>query len=277
MSSRWLFRQSGLILGPLDQEQLAQKILDGELGEDTEARELEGELFRPLREIEAFAIDLAKAKAKQRVDVLSEKRAAAKRKRLFKTFVWVMSLVVLGVVAAFVLGRALARGKPTESTDNLAFAGFSSEIPTIRRSPKESSGSTLLSYQEGKSSARRPTSAAEGGGKGTGWVNDVTTDIQWDADSIKRVLESNKGRLLSCLRNNVKVSDGWSRGEQIKIPIGFALANNGRVSKLWVSHPRYAGQNLEACLFQEMGKWPFAPYEGDQAVVGWSVSWTVRS
>jgi len=275
MSSRWLFRQGELILGPLDQEQLEQKVLEGELGEDTEARELEGDVFRPLREIEALAVALAKAKARQRVLVLSEKRAAARRKRFLKTFVWVLSLLVLGSVAAYVAGKEWARKQPTESTESLAFAEFSSEIPTIRRSPKETPASTLLAYSDNKPSGVRRT---EGGSKGAAsLVDDVTTDIQWNTDSIHRVLNSNGNRLLSCLQNNVKVAHGWNRGEKVKIPIEFTIANNGRVNKLWVSLPRYKGQDLESCLLQEMGKWPFAPFDGDQAVVSWSLSWLVRS
>jgi len=275
MSSRWLFRQGELILGPLDQEQLAQRILDGELGEDTEARELEGSFFRPLREIEAFAVALAKAKAKQRVDMLSGKRAAAKRKQLLKTLAAVLSLLALGGAAAYVAGQAWARKKPTMSTDNLAFAGFSSEVPIISRSAKESSGNTLLSYTDSKPSAsgRRP----EKGSKGSTWVDDITTDIQWNPDNIKQVLNSNERRLLNCLQTNVKAAHGWNQGESVVIPIEFTIANNGRVNKLWVSHPRYRGKDLESCLLQEMGKWPFAPYDGDQAVVAWSLSWKVRS
>jgi hypothetical protein len=278
MSSRWLFRQGELILGPLDQEQLAQRILEGELGDDTEARELEGEVFRPLCKIEAFAVALAKAKAKQRVDVLSEKRAVAKRKRLLKTLIAVLSLLVLGSVAAYVVGQEWARKKPTVSTDRLAFAGFSSKAPTIRRSPKgPSENTTLLSYKDTNPSSPGSGRRPEKGSRGNAWVDDVTTDIQWNPDSIKQVLSSNERRLLNCLQHNVKAADGWSRGESVTIPIEFTIANNGRVNKLWVSHQRYKGKELESCLLQEMGKWPFAPYDGDQAVVAWSISWKVRN
>jgi hypothetical protein len=280
MSSRWLFRQGELILGPLDQEQLAQRILEGELGDDTEARELEGEVFRPLCEIEAFAVALAKAKAKQRVDVLSEKRAVAKRKRLLKTLVAVLSLLVLGSAAAYVVGQEWARKKPTTPTDSLAFAGFSSEVPTIRRSPKGASeNTTLLSYRDStpSSGSSGPSGQRTGkSGRRSTWVDDVTTDIQWNPDSIKQVLNSNERRLLNCLHSNVKAAHGWSPGESVTIPLEFTIANNGRVNKLWVSHPRYKGKELESCLQQEMEKWPFAPYDGDQAVVAWSLSWKVR-
>jgi hypothetical protein len=158
----------------------------------------------------------------------------------------------------------------------LAFAEFSSEVPRIRRSPKEASSNTLLSYQDSRpGNVRRPT--VDGGNKrSTALVDDVTTDIQWSSDSIARVLSSNERKLLSCLQDNVKTAHGWSRGELVKIPIEFTIANNGRVNKLWISHPRYKRGDLETCLLQEMGKWPFASYEGDQAVVTWPVSWKVR-
>ncbi|MCL2178662.1 MAG: AgmX/PglI C-terminal domain-containing protein [Cystobacterineae bacterium] len=108
-------------------------------------------------------------------------------------------------------------------------------------------------------------------------MDDMVTDIQWNPDSIKQVLSANERRLLSCLQNNVKTTDGWNRGDLVKIPIGFTIANNGRVNNLWVEHARYKGKSLESCLLQEMGKWPFAPYDGDQAVVNWSIAWKVRS
>ena len=274
MSSRWLFRRGELILGPLDSEELAQKILEGELGEDTEARELEGDVFRPLREIEAFAVALAKAKAKQRVEVLSEKRALAKRKRLLKICASVVALLVLGAAAAYIAGQALARQKPQPAAEQLAFEGFSSEIPTIRRSRKEDTKNPLLSYQDSKSPAAQNSPGR--GGKSTNW-EEVTTDIQWNADSIKQVLNSNERRLVNCLQNNVKTAHGWNRGESVTIPIEFTISNSGKVNKLWVSHPRYKSGDLQSCFLQEMETWPFAPYSGDQAVVGWSVSWKVRS
>jgi len=274
--AHWLFRQGELILGPLDQEQLEQKILDGELGEDTEARELEDEVFRPLREIEALAVALAKAKAKRRVDELSEKRALAKRKRLLKTFAAVLSLVVLGSIAATVAGKEWARKRPVVPTDSLAFAGFSAEVPVIRRAPRDSSGSTtLLSYKDSKPVSPGTARPSEKGGRGSTWVDDVTPNIQWNQSNIKQVMNSNKHRLLSCLQDNVRIAHGWSRGESVTIPFEFTIANNGQVNKLWVSHPRYKGKELESCLLQEMEKWPFASYEGDQAVVAWSISWKV--
>ncbi|MCL2625622.1 MAG: AgmX/PglI C-terminal domain-containing protein [Cystobacterineae bacterium] len=281
MSSRWLFRQGALILGPLDKEQLEQRILEGELGEDIEAKELGGEAFRPLREIGVFAVALAKAKAKRRVEVLSEKRATAKRKRRLIAAAGVLVLLLLSSIAVFYISTDLAKSKTTEPTDSLAFADFGSDVVSIRRSPKEPSKETdpLLSYQDSnKLSGGGRRVAAEGGSKGaSGWVDDITTDIQWNPDSIKQVLDSNQRRLLSCLQNNVKTVDGWNRGDLVKIPIGFTISNNGRVNNLWVEHARYKGKELESCLLQEMGKWPFAPYDGDQAVVNWSISWKVRS
>ncbi|MCL2011567.1 MAG: hypothetical protein FWG75_02090 [Cystobacterineae bacterium] len=278
MSSRWLFRQGELVLGPWDQEQLERKILEGELGEDTEARELEGEVFRPFREIGVFAVALAKAKAKRRIEALSEQQAAVKRKRLFIAAGVVLVLLLLIAVAVFVTGISLAKKKHTVLTDSLAFADFSSNVPSIRRSPKESSPSTLLSYQSGKAPAGRRQAPSEAGSKGSAvWVDDITTDIQWNPEGIRRVLDTNERKLLSCLQGNVKIADGWNPGDLIEIPIEFTIANNGRVNNLWVFHPRYKGQGLESCLLQEMGKWPFAPYNGDQAVVSWSISWTVRS
>jgi len=274
--SRWLFRQGELSLGPLDEEALAQKILDRELGEDTEAKELEEEFFRPLREIEVFAIALAKAKAKQRVDVISEKRAQAKRKRLLKTVIAVFSLLVLGSVAAYVVGEAWARKKPAVPTDAVAFAGFSSELPTITRSTRASTEDTLLPYRDSKTPSTGARSLPKGS-RGSTWVDDVTIDARWNQESILKVLNSHERRMLGCLRDNVRTTNGWSRGEKVNISVEFTIANTGRVNKLSVSLPRHRGRDLEACLFQEMEKWPFAPYDGDQPVITWPISWTVTS
>ena len=55
-----------------------------------------------------------------------------------------------------------------------------------------------------------------------------------------------------------------------RIPIEFVIGNDGQVKKLWVDHPRFADGALQECLMKELQRWPFRPYEGQQATVGLS-------
>ncbi len=42
------------------------------------------------------------------------------------------------------------------------------------------------------------------------------------------------------------------------------------MARLWVDHPEFKEGSLKECLFRELQKWPFKPYEGERATVGLS-------
>ncbi|HEX9508438.1 MAG TPA: hypothetical protein VF947_08515, partial [Myxococcales bacterium] len=64
----WLFRQGGLVLGPVSEQKLVEKLFHGELNGGSEVKLLGDGHFMRLSEIEFFKLHLAKAEAKLRVD-----------------------------------------------------------------------------------------------------------------------------------------------------------------------------------------------------------------
>src|SRR6266852_3421378 len=79
---QWLFRQGGLVLGPLLTEQIIEKLYSGTLDGNTEIAPIGQTHYRPLAQLDVFKVDLAKAQAKLRVDaIVQADRAKRARKR----------------------------------------------------------------------------------------------------------------------------------------------------------------------------------------------------
>src|SRR5262249_62426703 len=96
---QWLFRQGGLVLGPMHTEQIIERLYAGSLDGNTEITPLGQNQYRPLAELDPFKIDLAKAQAKLRVDAMVHAdRAERVRRRNLR----------LGIVAVVPAGGGAA-------------------------------------------------------------------------------------------------------------------------------------------------------------------------
>lgn len=82
------------------------------------------------------------------------------------------------------------------------------------------------------------------------------------------MVTSNKKTLFQCLLAEAQRDPGLSA----KIPIEFTIGNNGKVANVWVDHPAFKSGSLPECLLKELQKWPFKPYDGEQANVSLSFS-----
>ncbi|HSP79424.1 MAG TPA: AgmX/PglI C-terminal domain-containing protein, partial [Myxococcaceae bacterium] len=85
----------------------------------------------------------------------------------------------------------------------------------------------------------------------------------FDQAAINRVVKKHQPSLFRCFKEEAQRSPGFSA----RIPLEFTIGNDGRVAKLWVDHPRFKKGPLHDCLFGELRKWPFKPYEGERATV----------
>jgi hypothetical protein len=132
----------------------------------------------------------------------------------------------------------------------------------------------MLDYPMDKG-GRRPTAggtrvAGLGTRAGSGGQDndpdDVAIEAKFDRGSIQTVISQRQRSLYPCFAEEARRSPGLAE----RIPIEFVIGNDGQVKKLWVDHPRFAEGALPECLLKELQRWPFRPYEGQQATVGLS-------
>ncbi|HEX4622516.1 MAG TPA: AgmX/PglI C-terminal domain-containing protein, partial [Myxococcaceae bacterium] len=248
--------------------------------------------FKRLAEVDIFRVHLAKAEAKWRVDKLARDHEV-KNVRTRNTKIGVVA-AICGVVAigAGTAAWYLAIHKPWADADELAFADISVEPPTITLASK-SSNEELVEYamagdktgrkvsdriaertkgQSDKTGDRTPGEKRSGeklaqrpgkvGGE-EAEADGLKTEM-FDRSMIDRVVKSKQTSLYPCLIEEAKRRPGFSA----KIPIEFVIGNDGRVNKLWVDNPDFKTGTLPECLLKELQRWPFKPYQGEQATVG---------
>jgi hypothetical protein len=271
LGGEWLYRKGELVLGPVQGAQLLDKLYAGDINGQTEVA-LVGEDFERITQVEALRVHLAKAEAKWRVDALERRvHDRARRQRNVRLSVLAgVALVVAGAAGA-VARYVAVHGTFDKRTEEAAIAV---EPPVIRLAKARKQQDEMLDYPLDKG-GRRP---AGGGTRVAGLGNksapgapendpdDVSIEAKFDRGSIQTVIAQKQRSLYPCFAEEAKRSPGLAE----RIPIEFVIGNDGQVKKLWVDHPRFAEGALQECLLKELQRWPFRPYEGQQATVGLS-------
>lgn len=298
---QWLFKQDGLLLGPVPTAKLIELLNSGEIDGQTPVAPFGtggSPAYRPLAQIDGFRVHLAKAQARQRVEAQSlEQRERARKNRLIK----VGAIGALGLALVLGGGRLawwLAIHRPWETQlelpqpviaedDDLPVITLASlrsddefDYPDTAPTDSPAPGKRAVARAETK----RPSTPAAPGRKGLTNTrpspkrtpaplgDDVAIVQQWDQDAINSVVRANKKTLHACLNAEAqRQRAGWSA----RIPIEFTIGNDGRVSKLWIDNPDYKRDTTELykCMFQTLRRWKFPKYAGEQANV--SLSFTV--
>jgi hypothetical protein len=124
-------------------------------------------------------------------------------------------------------------------------------------SPKSTSRRTA------SSSSSASSSSAGGRSKSSADPDGLQMMTQFDMASINQVVKKHQPSLFRCFKEEAQRQPGLST----KVPLEFTIGNDGRVAKLWVDHPQLKKGPLHDCLFEELRKWPFKPYEGERATV----------
>jgi hypothetical protein len=271
LRGEWLYRKGELVLGPVPGAKLLDKLYAGDINGQTEVA-LVGEDFERITQVDALRVHLAKAEAKWRVDALERRvHERARRQRNFR-------LTLLAGVALAVAGAAgvVARYMAVHGTFDAARveeAAIAVEPPVIRLAKARKQQDEMLDYPLDKGGRRPPATGTRStgtGGKPTGGAQDDTDDVsieaKFDRGSIQSVIAQRQRSLYPCFADEAKRSPGLAE----RIPIEFVIGNDGQVKKLWVDNPRFAEGALQDCLMKELQRWPFRPYEGQQATVGLS-------
>ena len=272
LGGEWLYRKGELVLGPVHGAQLLDKLYAGDINGQTEVA-LIGEDFERITQVEALRVHLAKAEAKWRVDALERRvRDRARRQRNVRLTVLAgVALVVAGIAGAVARYMAV-HGTFDKRTEEAAIAV---EPPVIRLAKaRKQQQDEMVDYSLDKG-GRRP---AQGGTRVAGLgprpgaggpdndPDDVSVEAKFDRGSIQTVISQRQRTLYPCFAEEARRSPGLAE----RIPIEFVIGNDGQVKKLWVDHPRFAEGALQECLLKELQRWPFRPYEGQQATVGLS-------
>lgn len=280
----WLFRQGEMVLGPVPAQQIVSKLYAGELTGLSEISPLGQQRFRPIAQEPFFKVHLAKAEAKLRVEAAANaERSKAQRSRNLK--IGVVALVALVVAAgAASAARYLAIHNPFKTED--AYADITMEPPVVGVARARKNDDDLVDYPSGTSTSPsgpkrteprggerkvgdRGPRAASGTASGGPKLSNAADDpdgmqmATFDRTAINSVVSSKKTTLYGCFREETQRHPGFAA----KIPIAFVIGNDGRVSKLWVDNPQLKTGPLADCLLRELQKWPFKPYEGEQANV----------
>ncbi len=285
-SSEWMFKLGDLLLGPVSGKSLLEKLYAGEVTRETPVAP-PGGAFKRLGEIELFRVHLAKAEAKLRVD--EESRAVTMaRSRRFKTRTVLVAMATLAGVALAIWGaRWLAVNKPWKKASDLAMPEITVDLPTItvasasRYASDEvllpSISPTKIAQPKNPAAGATKTGTAKAGkggetalamaGKPPANEDDLTRP-QYDSSAINEVVNGNKKSLFPCLVEEVRRRPGFAA----KIPIEFAVGNDGHVAKLWIDHPEFKNENneLHRCMLERLQKWKFPTYQGERATVALS-------
>ena len=276
-SQEWMFKLEGLLLGPVTGKALIQKLYDGEVTRETLVAPAGGQ-FRKLGELEVFRVHLAKAEAKQRVHEEHRVATTARSRSRNVKLVATLAAMIGGVVGAIYGAQWLYVNKPWKAKSDIAMPEITVDLPEIKVAsasrfaedevllpdtglPRPSHSSRPAASRPSKAGTSAPTAVASSGKPGEQEISKP----QYDSGAINEVVNSSKKTLFPCLVDEVRRRPGFAA----KIPIEFAVGNDGHVAKLWIDHPDFKSDSNELykCMFTRLQQWKFPTYNGERATV----------
>ncbi len=296
----WLFRQEGLVLGPVPAKRLVELLYAGDIGPRTEVAPMGSSEFRTLESVDDFRIHCAKAEAKRRVEVsdAQDRARSAKQRNAKAAGIAGAGLVLLVATAAGAWWLATHTGE--DDLEAYALANITVEPPQIWGASSEGEDEELVDYPGSKpppstpaavaaatpgAAAAPPTVPAATAAKPPRRTRTPTTapapterlsaasadpdgmqTAQFDQGAINAVVARHQKSLFSCFKAEAERAPDFAG----RIPLEFVIGNDGRVAKLWVDNPRYKDGPMYDCLLAELQRWPFKAYEGERATVGLS-------
>lgn len=269
----WLYRQGGLVLGPVSGQELVKRLYDGSLDGQTEVGLVGTHDFHRVSEVEALRLYLAKAQAKWRVDALDRRVRDRARKVRNLRLALVAAVAAVGAGGAWAGAQYLAVHNPWRK--DTGEPTITVEPPTITLARARRRDEDLVDYPLDRAvGGARPGRTVGGRGAtphGPGQPSEpdadgLNTAPQFDRAAIMAVVAQKQRALYPCFAEEARRAPGLSA----RIPVEFTIGNDGHVTKVWVDHAQYQEGALPDCLLRELQKWPFRPYEGERANVGLS-------
>lgn len=262
MEHSWLFRQGDLTMGPVPTQHVVDMLYRGELSPASEVQQVGSGRFLALADVPDFRVHVAKAEAKQRVDAQARSLADAHKKALRRKLIMggagLVALALVVVTAGSYLAVHWAIGGDSEE-------GIEIDTPAIfaaKRTPDEElvayQGATRKTPPPGTGATKETAHLPRSQGSSKPGMGSAEPDgLQMgevDEAGISSVVAKHKASLYPCIKAVAQP------GVFLKLPIEFAVAEGGKVSKVWVDdNPSLKGSGLEECLLKELQKWPFKP------------------
>lgn len=260
----WMFKQNGMVFGPVSARVMLDKLYKGEIGPDTEVSREEEENYRSLGEVAFFTLHVAKAQAKLKVereeDTLQAGQRRGRRTRGVVVVLLVFAAVGLAGGGAYLLVQRRQHQLEKEVDD----------IPITANPPELTAASKVASRDVDVRLAATGPTAPTGHRpvrhgpvpSGPAAANEVTT-AQYDKGSIVGAEVRQKGSLIPCIRAELRRAPDF-RGD---VKFTVAIGNDGHVAKLWMDDNRFKDGPLQSCFQNTMDKWHFASYEGERATL----------
>jgi hypothetical protein len=268
----WLFRRDGQVFGPLSSRDLAVMLYRGEIGPETPVSAGDGR-WTPVGQVSIFLLHAKKAEASLRVDrEITGARLIAQRRGRLKAAALAFALLL--VVGGAISGTWLLAQGPSIA-DDPELQGFGEGVSIVAaarvgsgRRPAEDEVEVVIETEgtgggAGLSGAARrdlapvpgrppPSGEAAGG--------DLSVRASWNETNIQAVIGRQQRTLAPCLREEAQRSPDWVG----RIPIEFAIGNDGKVARLWIDEPRFKSGRLQECLLDALRRWRFEPFPGQQ-------------
>jgi len=260
----WTFKQNDMVFGPLPARVIIEKLNAGEIGGDTPVAPSEQEgAFTPLREVPFFTVHLAKAEAKLRVkrdsDAFQSSEAVG-----FRVRTATIAVLVLGTLAAAGGGAywlAVERHQRLQrEIDAIPITGNPPELAGAEAAGPADEEVAIPVPGSAATPRRARRAAPAPAGHPT---SDGLAAINYDKNSIIGAELRQKGQLIPCIRQELQRQPNF-RGD---IRFTVAVANDGKVAKLWMDDSQFKEGPLEQCFSQHMAGWRFASYEGERATI----------
>lgn len=260
-SDNWLVLQSGLILGPYNIEQLVEGLLAGEISPDALVQLLGTIESIPLEQIPDLDIQTAVAKARVKAEYdASLKVVQEAKQRKVRRLGIIIGVAVLAVVAVVaIVGRRIAIHSDF-GTDG-ATEEITVDAPIIKRAKIARNDDLvyLPGATRGVGSAKKTANGKPKPGEADAEGLDVG---RVDDEGLTAIVSKNKPTLIPCIRQALPANS-----QAMKIPIEFAVGNDGKVSKVWVDNADFKENGrLNECLLAALQKWPFKTGSASAAI-----------
>ncbi|MHB1846293.1 MAG: hypothetical protein ACYCWW_15830 [Deltaproteobacteria bacterium] len=259
----WMFKQDGMLFGPVPARVLIEKLYRGEIRGDTLVAREEEDAFRELKDVSFFVIHLAKAEAKLRVERDEGALVAAERRRGRGRLAVSVGLIALAIAGAAGGAGYLMIQRQTRLQREVEDVPIVSNPPELAAASAAGRAEDEVALPTGAvaTTARRtrrgsaPAPAAPARGE--------ITQASFDKGSIISAEVRQKSSLIPCIKAELGRAPEF-RGE---IRFTVAVGNDGHVAKLWMDDAQFKEGPLQACFWHSMAQWHFAAYQGERATL----------
>jgi hypothetical protein len=245
----WLYKVGGQIRGPLPMQALAQKLVRGEIGLDTQVAREDGD-FHPVARVAAFAQHVTEAKKQ------AGKRHAARTRKIILLST-VPALIVIAVAGWFIWSELARRRVDADRVRKAAEEALLQQRKKAEALPDMGLVALVSLGNEDSVKIHQTPSAPKRPAATPGKKTPAATAAKPEADEMVQTCKLSQGDILGTLKRslsliNVCVEDERSRDTQNLLPptleLDFVVQTSGRVTDFALTDRHYRKGPLANCL-----------------------------